>query len=131
MRKPAIDSVERYIAAQPENTRAVLSRVRQILRRALPQAEETISYGMPAYRVHGRIAIYLAGWKQHYSLYPAIGGLQEEFREELARYQTSKGTIRFPLDEPPPARLIARIAKFRANAVAERAAVKSRGGTKA
>jgi uncharacterized protein YdhG (YjbR/CyaY superfamily) len=64
--------------------------------------------------------LYFAGWKQHYSLYPATGRVVAAFKDELAPYQISKGTIRFPLSEPVPARLIGRIAKFRAKEVAER-----------
>ena len=79
---------------------------------------------MPAYRSRGGIVLFFAGWKEHYSLYPAIGGLAEKFRKELTPYKLSKGTIRFPLSEPVPVRLIARIAKFRDQAVAARAAAR-------
>jgi len=64
--------------------------------------------------------LYFAGWKQHYSLYPATAGLVAAFGDELAPYKLSKGTIRFPLSDPVPAKLIERIAKFRAKEVAER-----------
>ena len=76
---------------------------------------------MPAYKVSGGIAVYFAGWKEHYSLYPAIGQLVPAFKDELAKYEISKGTIRFPLAKPVPVRLIARLAKFRAQETAERA----------
>ena len=75
--------------------------------------------------------LYFAGWKQHYSLYPATGGLVAAFEDELASYEVSKGTIRFPLSPPVPVKLIGRIAKFRAKEAAKRekakaAAVKKR-----
>jgi len=120
MAKKKFKSVDDYIAAQPEAVRGALERVRSTIRKALPDAEEVISYQIPAYRVHGRVAIYFAGWKEHYSIYPAIGGVVDAFNKELARYELSKGTIRFPLSEPVPVRLIGRIAKFRAQAVAKR-----------
>ena len=118
-------SVDEYIALQPVAVQATLERVRSTIRKAVPQAEEVISYQIPAYRVPGGIVLYFAGWKQHYSIYPAIGGLVAEFRDELASYQLSKGTIRFPLSEPVPVKLIARIAKFRAKEVAGRKKAKA------
>jgi uncharacterized protein YdhG (YjbR/CyaY superfamily) len=115
-----IQTVDDYIDAQPRPVRAALERVRRAIRKTLPDAEETISYKMPAYKLHGRVVIYFAGWTEHYSIYPAIGGLVPAFQEELKRYKVTKGAIRFPLSEPVPVKLIERIAKFRAKAVAER-----------
>jgi uncharacterized protein YdhG (YjbR/CyaY superfamily) len=112
-------SVDEYIASQPEALRALLERVRSTIRKALPDAEEVISYKIPAYKLHGRAAIYFAGWKQHYSIYPAGERLVAAFKDKLALYEVSKGTIRFPLSQPVPVRLIERIAKFRAKEVAE------------
>ena len=90
------------------------------MRKALPKAEEVISYQIPAYKLNGRIVIYFAGWKEHYSIYPAQRRLVAAFRERLAPYEVNnKGTIRFPLSEPVPARLIEAIAKFRAKEVTE------------
>lgn len=120
MAKTDFKSVDEYISQQPEAVQAVLKRVRSTIVKALPGADEVISYQIPAYKMQGRAVIYFAGWKQHYSLYPAIGPLVEAFKEDLAGYQVSKGTIRFPLSEPVPVRLIARIAKFRAKEVADR-----------
>ena len=80
-----------------------------------------ISYKIPAYKLHGRAVLYFAGWKQHYSLYPSTDDLVAAFKDELAPYEVNnKGTIRFPLSEPVPVKLIAGIAKFRAKEVAER-----------
>jgi uncharacterized protein YdhG (YjbR/CyaY superfamily) len=70
MPKPNVKSVDDYIAAQPEPAQDVLQRVRSAIRKALPAAEEVISYKIPAYKLRGGIALYFAGWKQHYSLYP-------------------------------------------------------------
>jgi uncharacterized protein YdhG (YjbR/CyaY superfamily) len=125
MPKAEWKSVDDYLAAQPEATRRILSRVRSAIRKAMPGAEEVISYKIPAYKLHGRVALYFAGWKGHYSLYPASGGLVAEFREELAPYELSKGTIRFPLSQPVPVKLIERIAKFRAQEAAKRAKAKA------
>jgi uncharacterized protein YdhG (YjbR/CyaY superfamily) len=114
MPKNNLKTVDEYIAAQPEVAQAVLGRVRSIIRKALPRAEEVISYRIPAYKLAGRVVLYFACWKQHYSLYPAGERLRAAFKDQLASYMLSKGTIRFPLSEPVPVKLIGRIAKFRA-----------------
>ncbi len=108
-------SIDEYIAAQPDLLQDVLRRVRKTIQSALPDAEETISYQIPTYKLHGRAVIYFAGWKQHYSLYPASDRLVATFKNELAEYRITKGTIRFPLDDQVPVKLIGRVAKFRAN----------------
>lgn len=116
MPKIAFKSIDDYIDAQPEASKPVLHGLRNIIRKALPAAEEVISYGIPAYKLHGQVLLYFAGWKEHYSLYPAGDRLvAATFKDELARYTIAKGTIRFPLSGPIPAKLVERIAKFRAN----------------
>jgi uncharacterized protein YdhG (YjbR/CyaY superfamily) len=125
MAKTDFKSVDEYIASQPSAVRGVLGRVRSAIREALPGAEEVISYQIPAYKLRGGRVLYFAGWKQHYSLYPAGETLVAAFRDELASYQVSKGTIRFPLSQPVPVKLIGRIAKFRAKEVAEREKAKT------
>jgi uncharacterized protein YdhG (YjbR/CyaY superfamily) len=86
----------------------------------MPRAEEAISYRIPAYKLRGRVVLFFAGWKEHWSLYPAGERLVAAFRDELAPYKISKGTIRFPLTRPVPMRLIGRIARFRAKETAAR-----------
>ena len=119
MKKLNFKNVDEYISAQPAETHVLLKSVRSTIRQALPRADEVISYKMPAYKLHGGIVLYFAGWKQHYSLYPASQRLVAAFGDELAPYKLSKGTIRFPLSEPVPAGLIERIAKFRAREAAQ------------
>ncbi len=115
-------SVDEYIASQPEAVRGILERVRSAIRKAVPEAEEVISYNIPAYRTPAGRVLHFAGWKQHYSLYPATGRFVAAFKDELAPYEVSKGTIRFPLSAPVPVALIGRIAKLRAKELAERRA---------
>ena len=98
----------------------MLKRVRAAIRRAMPNADEMISYGLPTYKLHGRPVIYFAGWKAHYSIYPSTDRLVAAFKDELARYQVSKGTIRFPFSESVPTQLIHGIARFRLKEVTER-----------
>lgn len=120
MSKTDFTSVDEYIASQPEAVQGILERVRSIIRKAVPRAEEVISYQIPSYKLHGVSILSFAGWKYHYSLYPANERVQAQFKDELTPYEISKGTIRFPLSKPVPAKLIERIAKFRAKEVAER-----------
>lgn len=119
MSRANFTSVAEYIASQPTEVRRVLRRVRSAIRKAVPKAEETISYRIPAYKLDGRTVIYFAGWKRHYSVYPATKRLVAAFKDELAPYEVNdKGTIRFPLTGPVPVTLIEAIARFRAREVA-------------
>ena len=120
MAKTKSTSIAEYIASQPPKARTVLRKVRAAMRNALPRAEEVISYQIPAYKLNGRIVIYFAGWKEHYSIYPAQRRLVAAFKDRLAPYEVNnKGTIRFPLSERVPVGLIQDIARFRAKEVAE------------
>lgn len=124
MAKTSFDSVDAYIAAQTEEAQAILQRVRGAIRRAMPEAEEAISYQIPAYKLAGHPVLYFAGWKAHFSLYPASVPLVAALKAELAPYELSKGTIRFPLAQPVPLRLIERIARFRKKEAAALAGAK-------
>ena len=123
MAKTRFTSVDEYIAAQPKAARVALKRVRSAIRKGLPGAEETISYQIPTYKLHGRYVIYFAGWKEHYSIYPSTRPLVAAFEKALEPYEVNdKGTIRFPLSLPVPVKLIEGLSKFRAKeAIAERA----------
>jgi uncharacterized protein YdhG (YjbR/CyaY superfamily) len=127
MAKTDFKSVDEYIAAQPEAVQPVLERVRGIIRKAVPGAEEAISYQIPTFKLHGTYVVYLAGAKRHYSLYPTTDGLLEALGDELAPHLAGKGTMRFPLSKPVPAKLIERIVKVRAKEVAEAAKRKAAG----
>lgn len=112
------DTIDAYLASQPEATRQLLECVRAAIRKAIPRAEEAISYQIPCFKIGGRPVVYFAGWKKHYALYPATAHVVAILANELDRYKISKGTIRFPLTEPVPAALIARIAELRADETA-------------
>jgi uncharacterized protein YdhG (YjbR/CyaY superfamily) len=117
--KREIESVDEYIATQPETAKRALELVRKTIRKAVPEAEESITYKMPTYKMHGERLLYFAGWKQHYSLYPATKRLLATLKNDLKPYEVVKSTVRFSLAEPVPAKLIERIAKFRAKEVSE------------
>lgn len=114
MAKTSFTSVDEYLAAKPAPLQRTLGRVRRIIRRALPGAEEVISYQIPAYRLNGRVVIYFAGWTEHVSIYPVTARLVEALGDRIKPYVASKGTLRFPLSKPIPERLIARVAALRA-----------------
>jgi len=118
--KSDFKSVDEYIASQAEVVQGVLRRVRRTIRKAVPAAQEIISYKMPTYTLYGGRLLYFAVWKQHYSIYAATEQVVAAFHDELALYKVDKGTIRFPLSQPVPVKLIGRIAKFRAKEVTER-----------
>jgi uncharacterized protein YdhG (YjbR/CyaY superfamily) len=105
--------------------------VRASIVNALPKADETISYNMPTYKLHGASVIHFAAWKSHVSLYPASAKLLAFFKKELADATINKSTIRFALAEPVPAKLIARITKYRVEELAARAKTKMKKKTKA
>jgi uncharacterized protein YdhG (YjbR/CyaY superfamily) len=118
--KPRFASVSEYIASKPNETRVALERVRRPIRKAVPAAKEGLSYQMPVYTLNGVPVLYFAGWKAHYSLYPASDARVAAFTRELALYQRSKGTIRMPLSKPVPVNLIERIARFRVDQLTTR-----------
>jgi uncharacterized protein YdhG (YjbR/CyaY superfamily) len=118
MKQTIPQSVDEYIAAQPEAVRPKLEKVRAAIRKAVPEAVEVIGYGMPGYKLHGKPMLYFAGFKEHYSLFAASGTFFKELEDELRGYELRKGTIHFPLTKPAPGKLISRIAKLRAAGIA-------------
>jgi uncharacterized protein YdhG (YjbR/CyaY superfamily) len=117
---PNSKPVDEYIAAQPEAAQSALRRVRSTIRKAVPKAEESISYRIPTYKLYGERLLYFAGWKKHYSLYPATKRLLDAFKGDLENVEIVKSTLQFSFAEPVPVKLIERIAKFRATEVAEK-----------
>lgn len=111
--KKTYNSVDEYIAAQPENVQSLLQQIRQIIKNAAPASTEIISYGMPAYKQHG-VLVYFAANKQHIGFYPT-GSPVEIFADELRDYKTSKGAIQFPLKTGIPSALVEKIVKYRIN----------------
>jgi uncharacterized protein YdhG (YjbR/CyaY superfamily) len=118
--KSGFKTVDEYIGKQPPAVQVILRRIRSTVRKAVPEAEESISYQMPGYKLHGRPMFYFAAWKKHCSLYPGAAGVVEAFKDDLAPYEVSKGTISFSYSQRVPVRLISRLAKFRAKQVKAR-----------
>jgi len=104
-------TINEYIASFPNNIQAILQALRGAVHEAAPQAEETISYQMPAFKQNG-VLVYFAAFKNHIGFFPTGSGV-EAFKDKLGAYQTSKGTIKLPLDEPLPLDLVREIVRFR------------------
>jgi len=115
-------TIDEYIAGFPLDVRRLLRQVRATIRKAAPKAEEKISYQIPTLFLHGNL-VHFGAFKEHIGFYPAPMGLKE-FEKELSKYAGSKGSVRFPLDQPMPLGLITRIVKFRVKKNLERAAGK-------
>ena len=123
--QPAPTTIDAYIAAFPADVQEILEQIRETIRAVVPDAQETISYGIPTFTLHGRYLVYVAGYKKHISVYPAPMGVAE-FHEAVSVYGAGKGTLKFPLDQPIPFDLIRSIVRFRITENAERAAAKGK-----
>ena len=110
---PGPDEVDAYLAALPDGQRAVLQKLREAIRAAAPGAVETISYQMPAFKLHGRFLVSYAGFSDHCSLFPASGQVLDEHGEEVKPFRTGKGTLQFTVEHPIPAALVRKIVKTR------------------
>jgi uncharacterized protein YdhG (YjbR/CyaY superfamily) len=105
--------VRTYLKGLPKKSRGLVASLRETIRSAAPDAIETISYRMPAFKEGGRMLVWYAGFRDHCSMFPATDGVRAALGEELSPYLSGKGTIRFPLDEPLPVALVRRIVKAR------------------
>ncbi len=103
-----------YLAVQSPAARKQLTRFRRLVRATVPGAVDAFSYGIPGFRLQGKVLVWYAGWKAHWSIYPITSAIQRTFARDLKPYPRSRGTIRFPLDQPMPIALVTRLLKARA-----------------
>jgi uncharacterized protein YdhG (YjbR/CyaY superfamily) len=104
-------NIDDYLAPLSNEKRAALEKLRRAIQSAAPKAEECISYGLPAFRLNGKLLVAFGAAKNHCAFYP--GSVLEALKDELKAYNTSKGTIRFPADSPLPAKLVRKLVKTR------------------
>ena len=109
--KREFKSVNDYIATFPKNVQSILEEFRQAIHEVAPEAEETISYQMPAFKLNG-ILVWFAAHKNHIGFYPRVSAIVA-FKDKLSLYEVSKGTVQFPLNEPIPFELIKEMVRFR------------------
>jgi len=109
--KKGFTSIDEYIAACPEETHERLQAIRAEIKKIAPEAKEKISYQIACFELNGKNLIHFAGWKKHISLYPIPAG-DEAFEEAASKYADGKGTMKFPLDEPLPIKLIGKVIKL-------------------
>ncbi len=126
--KTGFRSIDEYIAACPEEIQVTLQALRATIRAAAPEVEERISYAMPAFAQHGNL-VYFAALKNHIGFYPTPSGI-EAFQQETAAYVSTKGALRFPIDQPLPMDLISRIVRFRVAENRARAEAKAKANVK-
>ena len=115
-------TINEYIAGFPESTQLILEELRTTIRKAAPDAQESINYGIPTFTLNGNL-VHFGGFKSHIGFYPAPSGI-EAFKKELSIYDGAKGSIKFPIDKPLPLSLITKIVKFRVKENVEKAAKK-------
>lgn len=110
------ENIDLYIETFPENVQEILQSVRDTIKKIAPTSVESISYGMPAFKLNGKPLVYFGGYKSHIGFYALPSG-NEAFQKKLANYKTGKGSIKFPIDEEMPLKLIEEIVKFRKNEI--------------
>ena len=113
-RSPTVTmTVAAYIARTTPAARRALKQLRTAIKAAAPGITERISYRIPTFQLDGRYLLYIAAFKEHVSVYPVTAGMLAGYRKAIAPYRAGKATLRFPLDEPIPVDLVARLAKVR------------------
>lgn len=110
--KNEYSDIDGYIRTFPENIQLLLRQIRKKIKQAAPEALESISYGMPAFKTNGKPLVYFAAFKNHIGFYATPTG-HKEFEKELSKYKQGKGSVQFPIDKPLPLELIYRITDFR------------------
>ncbi len=115
--------IDSYIACFPQETQLILKKIRETIKKAAPEAKETISYGIPTFTFYGNL-VHFGGYEKHIGFYPGAAGI-DSFKEELAAYKGGKGTVQFPLGSNIPYALITKIVKFRVLQNLEKAKEKS------
>ncbi len=112
MKNLQVKTIDQYIKSFPKDVQLSLKKIREIIRKTAPDAVESISYGMPAFKINSKPLVYFAAYEKHIGFYPTPSGTAK-FKKELSPYKSGKGSAQFPIDEPPPLGLIQKIVEFR------------------
>ncbi len=120
--------IDSFIATFPEETQKLLQQVRETIKKAAPEAEETINYGIPTFKLNGNL-VHFSGYKNHIGFYPGASGIKT-FEQELSIYKSAKGSVQFPIDQAMPLDLITKITKFRVQQNLEKTQTKKAGNKK-
>jgi len=107
-----MSEIETYIQQFPDSVQEILRNIRKLIKDNVPEVDELLAYGMPAYKTNKKPLVYFAAFKNHIGFYATPSG-HSEFKDELSKYKQGKGSVQFPLDKPIPYKLIERIVKFR------------------
>jgi uncharacterized protein YdhG (YjbR/CyaY superfamily) len=108
------ETIDEYVNTFPKNVQAILEKMRTTIKKAAPEAEETISYKMPTFKLKGSVLVYFAAFRRHIGLFPPA---PREFKNEISKYEGPKGNLKFPTDEPIPYDLVTRIVLHRKKAI--------------
>ncbi|MBK6635138.1 MAG: DUF1801 domain-containing protein [Chitinophagaceae bacterium] len=121
----AAKNIDEYIMGFPEDLAIKLEKLRQTIKKAAPNSTEAISYAIPTFKLDGKNLVHFAGYKTHIGFYPGSGAI-EAFKNELAAYNLSKGTVQFPMDKPIPSVLVSNMVKFCILKIREQLVVKKK-----
>lgn len=111
-----IDSIDQFISTYPPEVQTILKKIRAVIQKSAPGAEEAMAYGIPTFRLNGKNLVHFSAFKEHIGFYPTPSGI-EKFKKELSAYEWAKGSVKFPLNKPIPYALIGRITQFRVKEV--------------
>lgn len=121
---PIAKDIDSFIADFPLETQNLLQQVRETIKKAAPEAQETINYGIPTFKLNGNL-VHFSGYRYHIGFYPGAAGIKV-FEKEISKYKSAKGSVQFPLNQPIPFDLITRITKFRVQQNLEKAQTKKK-----
>ena len=124
MKAVPASNIDEYVAGFPKEVQTILEKLRATIKKAAPEAKETINYAIPTFTLEGNL-VHFAAFKNHIGFYPAPSGI-EAFKKELSVYEGAKGSVQFPMDKPLPLSLVTRIVKFRVKENLERAKQKKK-----
>ena len=117
--------IDQFISTYPPEVQTILQKIRELIQKSAPGAEEAMSYGIPTFKLNGKNLVHFSAFKEHIGFYPTPSGI-EKFKKELSVYEGAKGSVKFPLNKPIPYALITKIVQFRVKEVTAQTAPKKK-----